>query len=128
MMGYDLSRTLSGYGLATETVMGEDLDELYVILARAFSDQLPHAVVIKRKMAPGIEGAEGSPHAHEVLKPEVAIKYLEARGHSAAADQLKTAKHHHPPWRSARPEAEASRASLSTHSTSSTIDVLSKMH
>jgi len=63
-----------------------------------------------------------------VLKPEVAIKYLEARGHSAAADQLKTAKHHHPPWRSARPEAEASRASLSTHSTSSTIDVLSKMH
>ena len=35
------------------------------------------ALVIKRKMAPGIEGAEGHPHAHEVLKAEVAIKYLE---------------------------------------------------
>jgi transketolase len=92
MVGYDLTRTLSGYGLATETVMGEDIDELYVILARAFSDQLPRGVVIKRKMAPGIEGAEGSPHAHEVLKAEVAIKYLEGRGHKAAAEMLKAAK------------------------------------
>src|SRR5689334_17799291 len=50
MAGYDLSRTLSGYGLATETTMGEDLDELYVHMARAFSDALPRGVVIKRKM------------------------------------------------------------------------------
>ena len=92
MVGYDLTRTLVGYGLMTETVMGEDLDELFVVLARAFSDTMPHGVVIKRKMAPGIEGAEGSPHAHEVLKAEVAIKYLEARGQKAAADLLRAAK------------------------------------
>ena len=36
--GYDLSRTLNGYGLTTETTMGEDLDALYVDLCRAFSD------------------------------------------------------------------------------------------
>lgn len=92
MGGYDLSRTLSGHGLATETVMGEDLDELYVALARAFSDAQPRGVVIKRKMAPGIVGAEGSPHAHEVLKAEVAAAYLEARGQHQAVAVLRTAK------------------------------------
>ena len=92
MPGYDLTRTLSGYGMTTETVMGEDLDELFVVVARAFADALPHAVVIKRKMAPGITGAEGSPHAHEVLKLEVAIGYLEARGHAAAVALLRAAK------------------------------------
>ena len=83
MPGYDLSRTLSGYGLTTETTMGEDLDALYIDLCRAFRDTTPHALVIKRPMAPGIVGAEGSPHAHEVLKPETAIQYLQigaARG------------------------------------------------
>ena len=52
MPGYDLSRTLAGYGLNTETTMGEDLDALYVDLARAFSDALPHALVIKRPWPP----------------------------------------------------------------------------
>ena len=60
--------------------MGEDIDALYVDLCRVFSDRRPHALVIKRKMAPGIEGAEGNPNAHEVLKAETAIKYLEKRG------------------------------------------------
>ncbi len=93
MPGYDLTQTLSGHGLRTETVMGEDIDALYVALARAFSDQSPHALVIKRKMAPGIEGAEGNPHAHEVLKAEVAIKYLEKQGgYEKAIELLKNAK------------------------------------
>jgi transketolase C-terminal domain/subunit len=92
MVGYDLSRTLSGYGLATETTMGEDLEELYVHLARAFSDALPRGLVIKRKMAPGIVGAEGSPHAHEVLKVEVAAAYLEGRGQHEAVAMLRAAK------------------------------------
>jgi transketolase len=91
--GYDLSRTLNGYGLTTETTMGEDLDALYVDLCRAFSDKRPHALVVKRPMAPGIEGAEGSPHAHEVLKPDLAIKYLETRGgYDAAIALIKAAK------------------------------------
>ncbi len=80
MPGYDLSRTLSGYGLTLATTLGEDLDALYTDLARAFSDTRPQAVVIKRPMAPGIPGAEGSPSAHEVLKPEIAIAYLDAQG------------------------------------------------
>jgi len=93
MPGYDLSRTLSGYGLTTETTMGEDLDALYIDLCRAFSDAKPHALVIKRPMAPGIQGAEGSPSAHEVLKTATAIQYLESRGgYSSAIEMLKAAK------------------------------------
>jgi transketolase len=86
--GYDLSRTLNGYGMTAETTMGEDLDALYVDLCRAFSDARPHALVIKRPMAAGIAGAEGSPHAHEVLKADVAIKYLQQRGGYEAAIAL----------------------------------------
>ncbi len=86
--GYDLSRTLNGYGISAETTMGEDLDALYVDLCRAFSDTRPHALVIKRPMAPGIAGAEGSPHAHEVLKADTAIQYLQQRGGYDAAIAL----------------------------------------
>jgi len=90
--GYDLSRTLNGYGLTAETTMGEDVDALYVDLCRAFSDTRPHALVIKRPMAAGIVGAEGSPHAHEVLKAEVAINYLQQRGgYDAAIAMIKSA-------------------------------------
>ena len=93
MAGYDLTRTLSGYGLTTETTMGEDLDALYVDLCRAFHDPVPHALVIKRPMAPGIEGAQGSPHAHEVLKTDLAVKYLQTRGgYERAIDMLQAAK------------------------------------
>lgn len=95
MAGYDLSRTLAGYGLQEETVLGEDLSSLYVGMARTFQDDSPRALIIKRKMAPGIEGAEGSPHAHEVLKVDIAVKYLEQKGqgkYAAAIEMLKTAK------------------------------------
>jgi transketolase len=92
MVGYDLSRTLSGYGLTTETTMGEDLDALYVDLCRMFRDDSPHALIIKRPMAPGIEGVEGSPEAHEAVKADVAIRYLEKRGcYGAAIEMLRTA-------------------------------------
>ncbi|MEJ1960947.1 MAG: transketolase C-terminal domain-containing protein [Gammaproteobacteria bacterium] len=80
MPGYDLTRTLAGYGLLTETTMGEDLDALYVDLCRVFSDERPHALIIKRPMAPGIEGAEGNPKAHEVIEAKTAIAYLQKRG------------------------------------------------
>jgi transketolase len=93
MVGYDLTRTLSGYGLQTETTMGEDLDALFVDLCRVFADQRPHALVIKRPMAPGIAGAEGSPKAHEVLEAEIAIRYLESRGgYEQAIEMLRAAK------------------------------------
>jgi transketolase len=93
MVGYDLSRTLSGYGLSTETTMGEDLDALFVDLCRMFRDDKPHALIIKRPMAPGIEGVQGSTEAHEALKADVAIHYLEKRGrYGAAIEMLKAAK------------------------------------
>ncbi|HEV7301742.1 MAG TPA: transketolase C-terminal domain-containing protein [Tepidisphaeraceae bacterium] len=91
MQGYDLSRTLAGYGLQIETVLGEDYSSLYAGLARTFSDDQPRALIIMRKMAPGIEGAEGHPHAHEVLKVDIAAKYLEKRGHTKAIEMLKSA-------------------------------------
>src|SRR5580693_3317549 len=91
--GYDLTRTLNGYGLTTETTMGEDLDALYVDLCRAFNNQMPHALIIKRPMAPGVSGAEGNPHAHDAFKAEVAIAYLEKRGgYDQAVALLKAAK------------------------------------
>ena len=93
MVGYDLTRTLSGYGLLTDTVLGEDLDALFTAVARIFSDDRPHGLVIKRPMAPGIAHAEGSPHAHEVLKADVAIAYLESRGgYAKAIDLIRAAK------------------------------------
>jgi transketolase len=88
MVSYDLSRTLAGYGLFTDTVLGEDIDTLFTALARAFSDSRPHGLVIKRLMAPGIAGAEGSPHAHEVLKVDLAVQYFEKRGGNAKAIEL----------------------------------------
>ncbi|MGN6725630.1 MAG: transketolase C-terminal domain-containing protein, partial [Tepidisphaeraceae bacterium] len=93
MAGYDLSRTLSGYGLEVESTLGEDLSALYVSLCRIFEDERPKGLVIFRKMAPGIEGAEGSPHAHEVLKVDTAVKYLEQRGgYEKAIEMLKSAQ------------------------------------
>src|SRR5688500_5288587 len=92
MAGYDLSRTLAGYGLPIETVLGEDISSLYAGLCRTFKDNAPRALIIMRKMAPGIEGAEGHAHAHEVVKAEVAIKHLEKRGHTKAIEILKSAK------------------------------------
>jgi transketolase C-terminal domain/subunit len=73
--------------------MGEDLDALYVDLCRVFSDERPHALIIKRPMAPGIEGAEGNPKAHEVLEAKTAIAYLQKRGgYEDAIAMLQAAK------------------------------------
>src|SRR5215468_4514634 len=80
LTGYDLTRTLSGYGLTTETTMGEDLDALHIDLCRVFNNASPHALVIKRRMAAGIDGAEGDIHSHDALKADLAIAYLEKRG------------------------------------------------
>jgi len=93
MPGYDLTRTLAGYGLTTETTMGEDLDALYIDLRRAFLSPLPHALVIKRRMAPGIEGGEGDVHSHDALKKDIAVAYLEQRGgYDNAVAMLNAAK------------------------------------
>lgn len=92
MPGYDVAKTLAGHGLTVDTGEGEDLDSLYARMCKAFTTPGPIALVNKRKMAPGIEGLEGSNHAHDVIKAATAIAYLEKRGHTKAAEYLKTLK------------------------------------
>ena len=92
MARFDLTRTLTGHGLVPETVMGEDLDELFVVLSRAFTTSRPQAIVVKRRMAPGVVGAEGNPDAHETFKTNFAIRYLEEHGRDAAVELLRSAK------------------------------------
>jgi len=83
--GYDIGKTLEGHGLKILRCEGEDIDSLYPAVAEAVTTPGPVAVIIKRKMAPGMEGLEGSNHAHDVVKVEPAIKYLEKRNPKCAA-------------------------------------------
>ena len=90
--GYDVAKTLAGHGLTVQTVNGEDLDALYAAMCKTFTTPGPVALIIKRKMAPGIDGLEGSNNAHESIKPAVAIAYLEKRSQTAAVAYLKSLK------------------------------------
>jgi transketolase len=90
--GYDVARTLAGHGLTVQTVDGENLDSLFAGMCLAFTTTGPFALIIKRKMAPGIAGLEGSCHAHDSIKLDKALAYLESRGQTAAVAYLKTIK------------------------------------
>ncbi|HYO08068.1 MAG TPA: transketolase C-terminal domain-containing protein [Tepidisphaeraceae bacterium] len=92
MRGFDVAKTLAGHGLTVSEVDGENIDALYGAVANAFLQQGPIAVVVKRKMAPGIDGLEGHTHAHESIKADKAIAYLEKRGRTEAANYLKAVK------------------------------------
>ncbi len=87
--GFDLSRTLEGHGLETWVGEAEDIDSLYQRLCVAIKTDGPVAIINRRKMCVGIDGLEGSPHGHDVIPLELAIAYLEKRGHSAAVEYLK---------------------------------------
>lgn len=90
--GYDVGKTLAGHGLTVDVGQGEDLDALHARMCKAFTTAGPVALVNKRKMAPGIEGLEGSNHAHDVIKTAAAATYLEKRGFTEAATYLKSVK------------------------------------
>ena len=92
MAGYDLSRTLAGYGLEIESTLGEGHQRPVRQPLPCVPGRSPQGPGRLPQDGPGIEGAEGNPHAHEVLKVDTAVKYLEARGHAAAIEMLKTAK------------------------------------
>lgn len=92
MPGYSVASTLAGHGMKVEVVDGENLDALYAGMCKAFSTEGPFALVIKRKMAPGIDGLEGHNHAHESIKADKAIAYLEKRGQAKAVEHLKGVK------------------------------------
>nr|WP_320010960.1 transketolase C-terminal domain-containing protein [uncultured Desulfobulbus sp.] len=88
MQGYDLVNTLSGQGLAVTTCDGEDIDTLYQHIRQAITTQGPAAVVIRRKMAVGVAGIEGLPKGHDVIPVNLAVDYLNAKGHTAAVAML----------------------------------------
>lgn len=89
MPGYDVRRTLEGHGLHVEVADGEDLAALYASMASLMVERGPAALILRRKMAPGVAAIEGSPKGHDVVKTAVAIEYLSERKHAAAADYLK---------------------------------------
>merc|ERR1711988_1532381 len=82
---------MGGHGIKTVEVRGEDIDGLFMAMRQAVVSDGPVAVVIKRKMCPGIEGIEGTTGAHDVIDTASATRYLEARGLSKAAAVLKSA-------------------------------------
>ncbi|BAY09496.1 transketolase C-terminal domain-containing protein [Calothrix sp. NIES-2098] len=87
--GFTVAKTLEGHGLKVLQGDGEDLDDLYSRLCQAVNTPGAIAVINKRPMCPGIEGLEGSTHGHDVISVDLAIKYLESRGHTAAVEYLK---------------------------------------
>ncbi|KAF8622849.1 hypothetical protein AX15_006694 [Amanita polypyramis BW_CC] len=86
LKGYDLTKTLEGHGLKVVTVQGEDIDALWGGIRSVVLHNGPAAVICKRRMAPGIPDIEGSPHGHDVIPVNSAIKYLQARGYSEKFD------------------------------------------
>ncbi|WP_027268898.1 transketolase C-terminal domain-containing protein [Leptolyngbya sp. PCC 6406] len=89
MGGYSVKQTLEGHGLTVLEGDGEDLDSLYANICQAINTPGPIAIINKRPMSVGIEGIEGSTHGHDVIPVDAALKYLEAKGHTAAVAFLK---------------------------------------
>ena len=89
LVGCSTAKTLEGHGLVVLEGNGEDIDDLYARICKAINTAGPVAVINHRPMCPGIAGLEGSTHGHDVISVKLAVEYLEARGHQAAADHLK---------------------------------------
>lgn len=92
MKGYEVGKTLAGHGLEIFRANGEDIDELYGAMQKAITHKGPAAVIAKRKMAPGVEGIEGSTHGHDVVSVDVACKYLTKHGYPECVEVLKSIK------------------------------------
>jgi transketolase len=90
--GFDVSKTLTGHGLAVNIGDGEDLDSLYARMCAAVTLSGPIALINKRKMCVGIKGLEGSAHGHDVIKVSVAKDHLASRGRTAAVEYLNNVK------------------------------------
>ncbi len=88
MRGFDLERTLAGHGLTTLVCDGEEFHTLYAYIQQALVTPGPVALVIKRQMAPGVAGIEGSPKGHDVIAVDFAVDYLRNKGHAAAVELL----------------------------------------
>ena len=84
LSGFDLERTLGGYGFAVFTADGEDSRALLAAIVSALQQGGPAAVLCRRSMGPGIPQLEGTPQLHDVITLTAAREYLSARGHDRA--------------------------------------------
>jgi len=93
MKGFSVANTLKGHGmpLVLET-NGEDLDALYTAMRNSIVTPGPTAVIAYRKMAPTIEGVEGTTNGHDAVAVKYALPYLESRGYTEAATYIKGIK------------------------------------
>lgn len=93
LKGFHLQRTLSGHGLHVVRAEGENIDSLYGAVVEVINHKGPAAVIVDRKMAPGIDSLEGQTKAHDVITVDIARKYLTSRGYSKESldfyDQIK---------------------------------------
>lgn len=84
LKGFDIAKTLEGQGMKVSTGDGEDIDELYGRIRESLVSDGPVGLVNKRKMAVGVDGIEGLPKGHDVIPVDMAIAYLQRKGHEAA--------------------------------------------
>jgi len=89
LKGFDLAQTMEGHSLKTDTGVGENIEQLFQRIQKAFTLKGPVALINKRKMAIGIPGIEGLSKGHDVIPVDLAIDYLAARGHDKAVEILK---------------------------------------
>ncbi|KAF8071597.1 transketolase [Lyophyllum atratum] len=81
LKGFDIARTLEGHGLKVFRANGEDLDAVWGGITSMVAHNGPAALILKRKMAPGVPDIEGTPAGHEVIPVKGAIKYLKEHGY-----------------------------------------------
>merc|ERR1719238_895590 len=67
LKGYSVANTMRGHGMKVIEVQGEAIDDIYGAIQEAMNTEDPIAVVIHRKMAPGIGDLEGQTHAHDAV-------------------------------------------------------------
>ncbi|MEW6260935.1 MAG: transketolase C-terminal domain-containing protein [Thermodesulfobacteriota bacterium] len=88
MKGYDVAATLAGHGMRVDVGDGESFETLYERIRLMLAAPGPIALINRRRMAPGVEGIEGSPKGHDVIAVDHAIQYLSRKGHSRAVSML----------------------------------------
>lgn len=93
LKGYEIGKTLEGHGVKIFRAEGENLESLWTGLTSVLSHTGPAALISKRVMCPGIEGLEGSPHGHDVIPVDKAVKYLSKKSYGKqCADILQAIK------------------------------------
>ncbi|KAG5638116.1 hypothetical protein H0H81_001794 [Sphagnurus paluster] len=81
LKGFSVAKTLEGHGLKVIVAQGEDIDAVWGGISSIVAHDGPAALVLKRKMAPGIPDIEGTINAHEVMPVKSALAYLKKQGY-----------------------------------------------